>query len=224
MERSQLRHVLDVGMTVAMIGLIGLLGWRLLRAPSPLPAPPKVEVPAEPVSLVGAHFKGDQSAPWTLLLFDDFACSACRMFEREAMPTLLRDYVDPGRLRLAVHTIPLQAPGLAAASEVALSKCAAERGKFWLFREAMFARPSPDAEDTATVLSRVLGPESDPCPATAQDDGRRLVELAQRAGLQGTPYFLLGRVSGEALQAVTARRGIGKGDGWLSTWLDDHVR
>lgn len=130
MERSQLRNVLDGLVTFAMIGLIGLLGWRLLPEPLPPPSPPPAEVPQEPVSLAGAQFRGDSSALWMLLLYEDFGCAACRMFEREAMPTLLRDYVEPGRLRLAVQTVPLQTRGPAAEAELASAVCAAERGQF----------------------------------------------------------------------------------------------
>lgn len=221
MERSSLRNVLDGLMTVAMIGLIGLLGWRLLREPSSPPLPPPIEVPSEPVSLAGVQFKGEISAPWTLLVYEDFGCGACRTFEREAMPMLLRDYVETGRLRLAIHTALLPVRGPAAEAEIASSACAAAQGRFWEFREAMFTRDLPLSEDAASVLARVTAPDAVPCPAVGTEAS---VEAARQVGLQGTPFFLLGTVSGEVLRAVAVRRGIGQGDGWLRTWLDEHVR
>lgn len=224
MERSQLRNVLDGLVTMAMIGLIGVLGWRLLHEPPPPPPPPPPEVPGEAVSLSGAAFRGDPSAPSTLLLYEDFACAACGMFEREGMPTLLRDYVEPGRVRLAVQTIPLQTRGPAAEAELASVACAAERGQFWAFREAMFTRESPLAEDAVSILARVNGPDASPCQSLGADSGQGVVEAARRAGLQGTPYFLLGTVSGESLNAVAVRRGVGQGDAWLRSWLDEHIQ
>lgn len=224
MERSSLRNVLDGVLTVAMIGLIGMLGWRLFHEPSPPPPPPPPEVPREVVSLSGAAFRGDPAAPWTLLLYEDFACAACAMFEREGMPTLLRDYVEPGRVRLAVQTIPLQTRGPAAEAERASAVCAAERGQFWVFREAMFTRESPFAEDAVSVLARVQGPDAGRCQSRGADSGHAVVDEARRAGLQGTPYFLLGTVSGGSLNAVAVRRGVGQGDAWLRSWLDEHLQ
>jgi protein-disulfide isomerase len=207
-----------------MIGLIGLISWRLLRQPPAPPQPPPIAIPEQPISLAGAQFRGAESAPWTLLLYEDFSCAACRMFEREAMPTLLRDYVEAGRIRLAVQTLPLQARGPAADGEYASAACAAARGHFWAFRDAMFARESPSIENAASILARVSAQDALPCSPLGPDSAVAKIDAARRSGIQGTPYFLLGTVSGESLTAAAAHRGVGQGDAWMRSWLDEHMR
>lgn len=223
-EHSRWRSRLDGVMTVAMVGLIGLLGWRLLREPSlPLPPPPPpATVPVEPVSLDGAPLRGAATAPLTLLVFEDFWCSACALFEREAMPTLLRDYVEPGRVRLAVHTIGLPGRGPGASQDADLVPCAIEHGKFWEFRAAMFGRPTPSAETGGSVLARVLGAATTSCVDSSANT-EAVVAVATKAGVMGTPYFLLGHEVHNGLQVVAVRRGSGQGDRWLRDWLGEHV-
>lgn len=218
------RGLLDGVVTVAMAGLIGLLSWRTLKEPATetvSPLPPAV-VPTELVSLEGAHFKGDTGAPWVLLMFEDFQCSACAVFERDAMPALLKDYVVPGRLRLAVHTIGMQARGPEAQVEASLGACAARQGKFWEFREAMFARPARVGESGASVFERVVGGEPSSCAEGVGESA--LPEAARQAGIIGTPHFLLGRPDGVGLRAIAVQRGIGQGDSWLRQWLEPFLK
>jgi hypothetical protein len=218
----RVKEVLDGVLTVSMIGLIGVLGWRAVNGPIDVVRPPEPPaVPSDPVSLEGVQIRGAGTAPWMLLAFEDFNCSACRMFEQHAMPTLLRDYVEPGRLRFGVHTLPLQSTGAAAEREVSAAACAAQQGRFWEFREAMFTRLS-STETPEAVMARIG--MTAPCVPGASAMTAQVKAVGKSVGLRGAPHFLLGRVDNGHLKAVSVRRGIGEGDRWLKSWLDEYVQ
>lgn len=48
---------------------------------------------------------GASNAPVTLQYFGDLQCPICRMFERRALPALVRRYVRPGKLKIEYRSL-----------------------------------------------------------------------------------------------------------------------
>lgn len=143
------RAGLDLLVTVLMLVLIGLTGWRHFSGPTPPPEPPPpppAVVPAEPISLDGAHLLGTPEAPVAVVLYVDYACAGCRVLETGTLPAIVRDYVDAGRVQIAVRPFPLATRREAALEEAALAECAGRQGRFWEAHAVLFAETRASLE------------------------------------------------------------------------------
>jgi protein-disulfide isomerase len=82
--------------------------------------------------------RGRADAPVTMYEMSDFQCPFCGQFWRETLPSIERDYVDTGKLRLIFVNMPLSIhPNAEPAAEVAM--CAARQHKFWQMHDALFS-------------------------------------------------------------------------------------
>jgi protein-disulfide isomerase len=79
-----------------------------------------------------------------IVLFTDFQCSSCWRLHSEVEGELIRLYVDTGKAYLEVHLLPAFGPDSLRAAEAAL--CAADQGRFWEYRDAIFTKWSQDGE------------------------------------------------------------------------------
>ncbi len=50
---------------------------------------------------------GNPNAPVKLNLYSDFQCPACKAFHEQVLPTLMQDYIVPGKVCLVSHEFPL---------------------------------------------------------------------------------------------------------------------
>jgi protein-disulfide isomerase len=81
--------------------------------------------------------RGRADAPVTMYEMSDFQCPYCGQFWRETLPSIERDYVATGKLRLIFVNMPLSIhPNAEPAAEVAM--CAARQHKFWQMHDALF--------------------------------------------------------------------------------------
>jgi protein-disulfide isomerase len=84
-----------------------------------------------------ARTKGSATAPVTIYEMSDFQCPWCGRFARETMPTLEREYVATGKVRIIFVNFPLPMhPNAAPAAELAM--CAAKQEKFWPMHDLLF--------------------------------------------------------------------------------------
>ena len=80
---------------------------------------------------------GKADAPITMVEFSDFQCPLCKQFFDNSLPTIMKDYVQTGKVKLVYKEFPLsihpQAPDAALAAE-----CALEQNKFWEMHDQLF--------------------------------------------------------------------------------------
>lgn len=158
----------------------------------PPPPPDTIEIAAT------GMVRGRVDAPVTMVEFLDYECPFCRRFHAETMPTLIAEYVESGELRIVLrdYPLPIHEQALPAARA---ARCMAELdpGNFWQFSDAMLAPDSQldDARFRHLATGFGLDPEafatctaSDRHDESIQEDG----EAARRAGLSGTPSFIIG--------------------------------
>lgn len=112
-------------------------------APQPLPAPTTGTAPITPVDIVlnldKAQIRGSASAPITIAEVSDFECPFCGRFARDTAPSIVKQYVDTGKVRYAFVHLPLPIHKLAfKASEAAA--CAGDQGKFWEMHDLLFSK------------------------------------------------------------------------------------
>ena len=133
-----------------------------------------------------------------LRVYSDFQCPYCHQFESETLPALLRALPDD--VRIEFHQFPLESIHPLARPAAEASECAAQQGKFWAYKDALFRDRSwlaGNANQVFTALAADTGLEAEAfktCLATR--GGRAAVDAglaeARRLGLDGTPSVFVG--------------------------------
>ncbi len=173
------------------------LGKRGMAADGAAGASP-AEAPA------GFNVLGREDAPVTIIEFTDLQCPYCARFASSTFPELRRAYIDTGKVRFASRDLPLPFHPFAIPAAVA-SRCAGEQGRFWEYREALFAAQSRLGQEPYTDLARELGLDVERFDACRRD-GRQEANvrsdqaIARNAGIASTPSFVIGRLVGGQFQ------------------------
>lgn len=133
------------------------------------------------------------ASPVVLRVYSDFQCPYCQQFETQTLPELQKAL--PADVRIEFHQFPLESihPRARAAAEA--SECASAQGKFWTYKDALFADRSWLSGDAAAALTTIAGKAGLNLTTfrscLAARGGRAAVDAglaeADRLGLQGTP-------------------------------------
>ena len=165
-------------------------------APAPAPAPQMMTV-----SIRGAPSLGRPDAPLVLVEFTDFECPYCKDVHDQALAQLTKKYVETGKLRLISRNLPLPFhPNAATAAVAAL--CAHDQQQFWPMREKLFAtskslnrtnylRAAEELKLDANSFRECLDKKS------YAERVQKELHDALSAGINSTPSFVLGKLSGE---------------------------
>ncbi len=148
---------------------------------------------------------GRASAPVTLVEFADVQCPFCAEFARNALPTVVRDYVRTGKVRLEFR--PRTFLGEDSVKAAKLVVAAGRQDKLWNVLDLFYANQGPEGSGWVTdeLATRVLrAADADPARVRSTADGagvtRDLTDadlLATRNGLDSTPSFLVGKTGGK---------------------------
>jgi protein-disulfide isomerase len=152
---------------------------------------PTATAPAAPFNAMGRD-----DAPVAIIEYSDLQCPYCARFALQTFPGIKRDYVDTGKVRYVVHDLPLPFHAFAVAAAVAVH-CAGEQGKFWAYREALFARQSELGQSPYEALAVELKMDGARFHACRNDGAaeaavRADAEHAGSMGITSTPSFLIG--------------------------------
>jgi protein-disulfide isomerase len=79
---------------------------------------------------------GEQNAPVTLYLYEDFQCPFCGRFDREMFPDLIDDYVRNGKVRVVSETMAFLGPDSVTAARAAFA--AGEQNRYWPYHTLLF--------------------------------------------------------------------------------------
>src|SRR5688572_6298628 len=138
--------------------------------------------------------KGRGDAPLTLVEFTDYQCPYCSRFTTETLPQIVSEYVDTGKVRLALLDMPLESIHKQAFKAAEATHCAEDQGKFWEMHDRLFS--SQKALEPWSAHAEAIGIEVakfDECMTSGKhgDAVRRDMAVAQQAGANGTPAFVL---------------------------------
>ena len=162
--------------------------------PAAPPGPPPVTGLVLPP---GGASRGNAKARLTLVEYTDFECPFCARYARDSYPSIVRDFVETGRVRYVLRHLPLESIHPSARGAAQAAECARQQGRFWEMHDRLFANPKAlsrqDLERTAEALGLAM-PAFRQCvdsPAAATTVTRD-VEEAARAGITATPSFIIG--------------------------------
>ena len=146
-----------------------------------------------------ANLIGNKNAAVTIIEFSDFQCPFCERFHQTVEPTLLKQYVDTGKVAFVYkHSAFLGQESVWAAQA---AECAADQGKFWQFHDLLFAKQNGENQGTFTK-DKLIGFATDAGldmtkfePCLNNDETRARVQAdtqeGQQAGVRGTPTFFI---------------------------------
>jgi protein-disulfide isomerase len=149
------------------------------------------------------RINGAETAPLWLLVVSDFECPYCRQWHLEAHATVVKEFVESGKIRIAYVNFPLPNHAHAvAAAEAAM--CASAQGKFVAYADQLFESqprwhelPAAEASAVFAELATATGVDIGPWTQCTTSGAMRPLVLADRerarqARVGSTPTFLIG--------------------------------
>ncbi len=141
---------------------------------------------------------GAEDAPVVVIEFSDIYCSHCRVYHQTAFDALLQEYVATGKARYVDYYFGF-AQSIGDGAVEALM-CAAEQGKYFAFKTALFATVAEGALDMTTA-ARGAGlhlSAFDTCRRTRRyQETVPEIALTDNMGVTATPTFF---VNGEEVK------------------------
>jgi protein-disulfide isomerase len=151
---------------------------------------------------------GKTTAPATMTVFEDPQCPFCREWNIDTLPTVVRDYVRTGRIRIVYRGIVVIGPNSVAGLRAAYA--AGLQNKLWQMVESLYERQGQENSDWITIpVIRSAAREIGAVPARVVKDAdspavtRQLnvaADEAQQLGVNGTPTFALQKQLGPIQQ------------------------
>ena len=173
-----------------IIGLGGLpLAARAQGKAEFYPIP--VELVGELDTLQGTVTLGNPNADVRLIEFFDYNCGYCRRALKPLADLLKKD----ANVRIVFKELPILSKGSNEAARVALA--ARLQGKYWELHRAMLESSGQLNEATSLKIAEKIGLDvarlkKDMNSEVVSQEINQIRELAQKMGIQGTPYFLVG--------------------------------
>ena len=214
-RRSQRRRYLAVLTAAAALAAV-LVGASQFGARDATPGEPPAS--AAPTAPPATHERslfagieqqgpalGSAEAPVTLVEHADLQCPYCAQWARDALPTLVEDYVKPGKLRIVFNGMAFIGPDSEKALRTALA--AGRENHLWDVVHGLYERQGH--ENAGWVTDALVGEIAAGVPgldaAVLLDDRwentvtaslERAAATARAAGVNSTPSFQVGPTGG----------------------------
>ena len=193
------KRMVSIGaVVIGALAIFGLLIYPTLK-------------PVEVVSITPGTYPqtdmntmGDPNAPVKLDVWEDFQCPACKNFSENVEALLIQNYIATGKVYYVFHHYPF-IDNYSAAKEsdqaANASMCAGEQGRFWDYKEILFANWNGEnigayADRRLLAFAESLGLDMDkfkPCfdSNTHKDQIEKDFSDGLDAGVQSTPSIFV---------------------------------
>jgi len=146
-------------------------------------------------------YKSDNSE-FAIVEFSDFQCPYCARHDKQVFPELKKKYIDTGKLQYMARDYPLGFHKQATAAAMA-AHCAGDQDQYWSMRHKLFAGGSLNTgrfKKDALALDLDMD-DFNECMQTSKYAQRVQNDLAygDKAGVDGTPRFYIGRIQDDQL-------------------------
>jgi protein-disulfide isomerase len=195
------RRSVVVAFGIAIAAAAALIAVALISKRGSDAAPPTV---TPVVNLAGIRqdgaVLGNPKAQVLMIEYADQQCPACRLYTDEFFPTLVNEYVRPGKVKVEFRGFPFIGDDSVKAYRFLLA--AAEQDKLWNLQEALYRNQGDENSGWVTddLVRRVAGEIpgldmnklfADASRPAIQQEADGAAEAASNAGITGTPTFLL---------------------------------
>ena len=159
------------------------------------------QVPAAPQNIVldveGLPFKGEPTAKLTIVEFSDFQCPYCGRHFREVFPLIEKDYVQTGKIKYVFSPLPLESIHPEAFKAAQAAYCAGDQGKYWEMHGRLLDNQRALSVREQSLHAQLIGlnlPTFQQCLFSEKYaiTIRERIAIANSAGIEATPAFLLG--------------------------------
>jgi protein-disulfide isomerase len=149
------------------------------------------------ISIGSSPYKGKANATVTLVEFSDYQCPFCARNYRDVMPTLVKEYVDTGKLKFVMRENPIPSLHRNATNASMAALCAGDQDKYWEMHNMLFDNYKKLGIDNLKAFAGTLGLDtttfnecldSKKYKKQISDDTRS----GSKLGVSGTPAFVLG--------------------------------
>jgi protein-disulfide isomerase len=140
---------------------------------------------------------GKPSAPLALYVFEDPQCPYCRQWNIDTLPTVVQNYVRPGRVKLVYRGIPIISQNSIAGIRAVYA--AGLQDRLWQMAEALYERQGEERSGWITIdvikeAAREVGANPEQLLKDADSDAvtaklKEAEQLANRYGINSTPNF-----------------------------------
>jgi protein-disulfide isomerase len=146
---------------------------------------------------------GRADAPVTMVEYADLQCPFCGAYARDVLPTIVRDYVRTGKVRLVYRGLAFIGPDSETALRTALA--AAPQHKLWNVADLLFRNQGAENAwiDDALLRDVVTAAGAETARVFASRDSASVTRAIEAArgqaaadGVRGTPTFMVGRTGG----------------------------
>lgn len=190
--------------TVAVV-LAASLGSSSKPAAAPVTATYLANVPQR------GDVLGNANAPATLRVYEDPQCPYCRIWSLDALPAVVTDFVKTGRIKLVWRGIPIV--GSNSVDGLRAAYAAATQNRLWNLVDQLYQRQG--SENSGWISTSLL---KDSATAAGVDANRMFASVnshgvsvamekalaeAQRAGIHGTPSFVIVKQAHAKVLTVT---------------------
>lgn len=191
--------------TVVLIALLAVLAFKgnsnsgttggavVGDNPSPSPSP---SVAVDMKDLVDDDpVKGDDDAPVTIIEWSDYECPFCGRFYKETLPSIEKEYIKTGKVKLVYRDFPLSFHANAQKAAEA-AECAGEQDKYWEMHDLLFGSGVQGGVAGFKQYAQQLGLNTGKFNQCL-DSGAMAPEIRKdfadgsAVGIQGTPGFLV---------------------------------
>lgn len=184
-------------------------GTQVVPAPSAQAQQAPQQPPRQPtsakISLDDDPVLGNKNAKVTLIEFSDYECPFCKRHFDQVYPSLKKDYIDTGKVKMVFRDYPLPFHDPMATFEANAANCAREQGgdsAYFKFHDAIFAKTKSNGngltKDEVYQFASGLGLNQAQLQSCA--DSLKYAEEVKKdsadgsaAGVSGTPAFFIGK-------------------------------
>jgi protein-disulfide isomerase len=165
-------------------------------------APPATPTPVVDLAGIPQQGKvlGSPDANVTLIEYADLQCPACRYYAEEVFPSVVNEYVRPGKVKTEFRGYPFLGSDSLKAQRFLLA--AALQGKLWQLEEALYRNQGSENAGWVTddlvrrLASEIPGLDVDRLFTDAESDAitreaETAKDEAEAAGIPGTPSFFI---------------------------------
>lgn len=193
-EQRKKQQQREKNIIIAVVAVIALMVAAVLILPN-LPVNSENVQNAETLvrNQVDGAYAGNPNAPVKVVEFSDYNCVHCSEFYHDTEPTLVKDYINTGKVYF--QYVPMSFINATSITAAEAAYCAMDQGKFWEYHDTLFANYGTEFTDPMlNAIAATVGlnkSEFSDCYQSNKytDQVQNDLAYAQQLGVTGTPTF-----------------------------------